>query len=271
MEKNQAKKSKSFTGIKSSGLVMGACLVLAIIIYKFVLGNPANFMNGDPNNHPLEGNFLGLIYKGGIIVPIIQTLLLTVIALSVERFFAIRTAQGKGKLSTFVKELKTLLSSGDIKAATALCDKQQGSVGNVVTSALTKYSEVEEDKTLSKEQQILAIQKEVEEATALELPMLSQNLAIIATIVTLGTLMGLLGTVIGMIKSFAALAGAGGTDSIALSAGISEALINTAFGIATGALAVVSYNYFTSKIDSITYCIDEVGFSIVQTFAASHK
>jgi len=268
---DQTKKSKSFTGIKSSGLVMLACFALALLIYKFVLGNPANFMNGDPNNHPLEGNFLGLIYKGGIIVPIIQTLLLTVMALSIERYFAIKTAFGKGKLVKFVAELKTSLSKGDIKGATALCDKQQGSVANVVTSALVKYSEVEEDKTLSKEQQILAIQKEVEEATALELPMLSQNLSIIATIVTLGTLMGLLGTVIGMIKSFASLAGAGGTDSVALSAGISEALINTAFGIATGALAVVSYNYFTSKIDSITYCIDEVGFSIVQTFAASHK
>ena len=101
--------------------------------------------------------------------------------------------------------------------------------------------------------------------------MLEQNLPIIATITTLGTLMGLLGTVIGMIRSFAALANAGATDSIALSQGISEALINTAFGILTGALAVISYNYFTSKIDKITYSIDEVGFSIVQTFAATHK
>jgi biopolymer transport protein ExbB len=270
-KQKQPKTKKQFTGIKSSGLVMLACFVLAVLIYKFVLGNPDNFMNGDPNNHPLDGNFMGLIYKGGIIVPIIQTLLLTVIALSVERFFAIRSAQGKGKLVKFVHDVKVSLSKGDIKAAAAMCEKQKGSVANVVGSTLIKYAEVEEDKTLSKEQQILAIQKEVEEATALELPMLSQNLPIIATIVTLGTLMGLLGTVIGMIKSFASLAGAGGTDSIALSAGISEALINTAFGIATGALAVISYNYFTSKIDAITYCIDEVGFSIVQTFAASHK
>lgn len=267
----QSKKGKQFTGIKSSGLVILACLVLAVCIYKFIFGAPANFLNGDPNNHPLDGNLLGTIYKGGIIVPMIQTLLLTVLALSVERFFAIKSAQGKGKLVKFVADVKSTLSKGDIKAATALCDKQQGSVANVVSSALIKYAEVEEDKTLSKEQQILAIQKEVEEATALELPMLSQNLPIIATIVTLGTLMGLLGTVIGMIRSFASLAGAGGTDSIALSQGISEALINTAFGIATGALAVVSYNYFTSKIDAITFCIDEVGFSIVQTFAASHK
>jgi biopolymer transport protein ExbB len=270
MENKQTKK-RGFTGIKSSGLVILACLGLAIIIYKFVLGNPANFMENNPEGHPLPGNFLGLIYKGGIIVPIIQTLLLTVMSLSVERFFAIRNAEGKGKLVKFVAEVKASLSKGDIKGAAALCDVQQGSVGNVVASTLIKYQEVEEDATLSKEQKVLAIQKEVEEATALELPMLSQNLAIIATIVTLGTLMGLLGTVIGMIKSFASLAGAGGTDSVALSAGISEALINTAFGILTGALAVVSYSFFTSKIDKITYCIDEVGFSIVQTFAASHK
>ena len=69
-------------------------------------------------------------------------------------------------------------------------------------------------------------------------------------------LMGLLGTVIGMIRSFAALS-AGGTDSMALSQGISEALINTAFGILTGALAVISYNYYTNKIDKLTYSLDE--------------
>ena len=89
---------------------------------------------------------------------------------------------------------------------------------------------------------------------------------------TLGTLVGLLGTVLGMIRSFAALATAtGAPDSVALSTGISEALVNTAFGIATGACAVISYNFFTSKIDKITYAIDEVGFSIVQSYAANHS
>ena len=144
-------------------------------------------------------------------------------------------------------------------------------MANVVTATLKKYGEVEKDPTLSKDQQILAIQKELEEATALELPMMEQNLPIIATITTLGTLMGLLGTVLGMIRSFAALSSGGGTDSMALSQGISEALINTAFGILTGALAVIAYNYYTNKIDKLTYSLDEVGFSIVQTFAATHK
>lgn len=130
---------------------------------------------------------------------------------------------------------------------------------------------MEANDTLTKEQKLTYIQKEVEEATALELPTLEQNLSVVATMTTLGTLTGLLGTVLGMIKAFAALANAGAPDSIALSTGISEALVNTAFGIGTGALAVISYNFFTSKIDKITYAIDEVGFSIVQTYAATHK
>ena len=139
-----------------------------------------------------------------------------------------------------------------------------------LTRTLKKYAEMENDTELSKDQKLLAIQKELEEATALELPMMEQNLPIIGTITTLGTLMGLLGTVIGMIRSFAALSAGGGADSMALSQGISEALINTAFGILTGALAVISYNYYTNKIDKLTYGLDEVGFSIVQTFAATH-
>ena len=267
----QVKTSTKVVGIKGAGWVIIGCFVIAVCIYYFLLGNPANFVNNDPNNHPLPGNFMGTIYKGGIVVPIIQTLLFTVIALSIERYFALRTAFGKGSLVKFVADIKAVLSAGDMRKAKELCDKQGGSVANVVLATLKKYEDVENDHTLSKDQKILAIQKELDEATALELPMMEQNLPIIATITTLGTLMGLLGTVLGMIRSFAALSSGGGTDSIALSQGISEALINTAFGILTGALAVIAYNYYTNKIDKLTYSLDEVGFSIIQTFATTHR
>ncbi len=270
-ELKQAKTATTMVGIKNAGWVIIGCFIVAVCIYYFLLGNPANFVNNDPNNHPLPGNFLGTIYKGGVVVPIIQTLLLTVIALSIERYFALRSAFGKGSLVKFVSNIKKALANGDMERAQELCDKQGGSVANVVTSTLKKYAEVEKDTHLSKDQKVLAIQKELEEATALELPMMEQNLPVLATITTLGTLMGLLGTVIGMIRSFAALSSGGGTDSMALSQGISEALINTAFGILTGALAVIAYNYYTNKIDKLTYSLDEVGFSIVQTFAATHK
>ncbi len=253
-------KKSQIVGIKNAGIVIICCFIIAVCIYHFLLGNPSNFMNNDPNNHPLPGNFLGTIYKGGIIVPVIQTLLLTVLALSIERYFALRSAFGKGSLAKFVANIKAALAAGDIKKAQEICDKQRGSVANVVTSTLRKYEEMEKNTSLPKEQKLLAIQKELEEATALEMPMMQQNLPIIATITTLGTLMGLLGTVIGMIRSFAALSAGGGADSMALSQGISEALINTAFGILTGALAVISYNYFTNKIDKLTYGLDEVGY-----------
>lgn len=264
-------KKSQIVGIKNAGIVIICCFIVAVCIFQFLLGNPSNFMNNDPNNHPLPGNFMGTIYKGGVIVPVIQTLLLTVLALSIERYFALRSAFGRGSLVKFVSNIKEALSAGDLRKAQEICDKQRGSVANVVTSTLRKYEEMENESSLSKDQKLLAIQKELEEATALELPMMEQNLPIIGTITTLGTLMGLLGTVIGMIRSFAALAAGGSADSMALSQGISEALINTAFGILTGALAVISYNYYTNKIDKLTYSLDEVGFSIVQTFAATHK
>ena len=272
MKTKSSKPAKnSVGGVRSAGVVLLICFIIAVCLFNFLFGNPANFQGGDPNNHPLPGNLLGTIYKGGVIVPVLQTLFLTVLVLSVERWFAIRKANGKGNLTKFVRNVKDCLEKNDLDGARALCEKQRGSVANVVLSALETYSQVENDSTLNKEQSVAAIQKHLEEATALELPTLEQNLPVIATMTTLGTLVGLLGTVIGMIRAFAALANAGAPDSIALSTGISEALINTAFGIATGACAVISYNYYTSKIDKLTYSIDEVGFTIVAAYNVAHK
>ncbi len=268
MEAKKATKTK-IRGIKNAFVVIIICFCIALAVFNFVLGNPANFEGGNTDGHPI--NLLGTVYKGGFIVPILQTLLLTVIVLSVERFIALFSVKGKGNSAKFIANVKAALEKNDIAGAQALCAKQQGTVASVVSSALLKYEEVENDSTLSKEQKIEAIKKQLEEAAALEMPAMQQNLPIVATMTTLGTLVGLLGTVMGMIKSFQALAGGGGADSVALSAGISEALVNTAFGIATGALAVISYNYFSNKIDNVTYAIDEVGFCIVNTFAATHK
>ena len=123
---------------------------------------------------------------------------------------------------------------------------------------------------MKKKEKIARIQQAHEEATQLEMPTMTMNLPIIATIVTLGTLTALFGTVLGMIRSFAALASDGGADSSALSTGISEALVNTASGIATSWFAVVSYNYFTNRIDKLTYAIDEIGYTIAQTYEVKH-
>jgi len=261
----QTTKKSNVPGIKNAGWVILVCAIIAVLLFIFWFGNDMHF---DEDGHPQ--NLWGTIYKGGFIVPILQTLFLTVIVISFERWFALSGAKGTGNISTFVANVKKALEAKDIAKAQELCKKQKGSVASVVSAALTRYDEMDKNTELSKEQKILSIQKELEEATALEMPALQQNLPIVATLTTLGTLVGLLGTVIGMIKSFQALSQSGAPDSTELSTGISEALINTAFGIATGAFAVISYNYYTNKIDNLTYAIDEIGFSIVQTFAATH-
>lgn len=265
------KKSQGFQGIRAAFWVIVVCFIIAVCIFKFVLGNPDNFVNNDPTAAVKEGNILGLMYKGGFIVPIIQGLLLTVLALSVERWLALNTAFGKGSLSKFVANIKAALNANDFAKAQDLCNKQKGSVANVVSASLNAYKEMENSKGLKLSQKVSKIQQAHEEATQLEMPTLQMNLPIIASIVTLGTLTGLLGTVIGMIRSFAALAAGGGGDSLALSEGISEALVNTASGIATSWFAVVSYNTFTNKIDKLTYALDEVGYSIAQTYEANHE
>lgn len=266
-----AKKASSGSNIFAS-LSTVVCLIVGILLWKYVMGDPSNFEGGDPaNGHPLPGNYFGMVYKGGYVVPVLMGLFLMTIVFSIERFIVIGKATGKGNVDQFVKKIQAFISVGNIDSAITECDKQEGSVANVIKSGLKKYKEMEVEPNLNTEQKCLAIQKDIEEATSLEMPMLEQNLTVIATLVSIGTLVGLLGTVTGMIKAFAALSTAGSPDQAALANGISEALINTATGIATSTVAIIMYNVFTSKIDKLTYAIDEAGFSIVQTYASTHK
>ena len=260
--------SSNVSGIKSASLVILVCFILAVLFYLFVLGNPANFKDAVAKEGPL--NLLGTVYKGGVVVPVLITCFLTVIVLCVERWIALAKAKGKGNTTKFVEDVKAALRNHDLAKAEDLCRKQKGTVGAVVYATLQKYKEMEKDTVLSKEQKVASIQATLEEATALEMPALQQNLPVLATLTTLGTLIGLFGTVLGMIKSFQALSNSGAPDSTELSTGISEALVNTALGIATAALALIGYNFYTNKIDNMTYAIDELGFATVSTFSATH-
>ncbi len=265
-----AKKSEGFQGVRGAFWIIVVCAIIAFVLFYTWFGNPMHFQGGDTNGHPAD--VWGTIFKGGVVVPVIHTLLLSVLAMSIERALALKTAFGTGSLPKFVASIKAALNANDFGKAQQLCDKQKGSVANVVQASLNAYKDMESgaNASLKKSQKVAKIQQAHEEATQLEMPTLTMNLPIIATIVTLGTLTGLLGTVTGMIKSFSALSSGGGADSAALSAGISEALINTAFGILTSWCAVVSYNTFTNKVDKLTYALDEVGYSIAQTYEANH-
>jgi biopolymer transport protein ExbB len=261
-------KAKKESTSKGGGMISAVLIVLCVfvgwIIWSQVMGAPANFEGGNSETgHPL--NTLGMVYKGGFIVPVLLGMLLMVVVFSIERFIVIGKAAGKGNLDTFMSKVQASIKQGNIEEAISSCDKQQGSVANAIKSALVKYQDVKKE-GFNSEEASEVIHKEIEEVTSLEMPMLEKNMTIISSLVSLGTLGGLLGTVSGMIKAFGALASAGTPDQAALATGISEALINTATGISTSVLAIIAYNFFTSKIDDLTYSIDEAGTTIVNTY-----
>ncbi len=288
MEMNVSNNEEQVVAKKLGGLnpalIIPILIAIGICIYVFVLGNPGNF-KADPRLNGLSSvafsdleskelhpsGFMGIIYMGGVIVPILISFMIIVIVFSIERALVLRKAAGKGNVDNFVLNVRRLLNQNKVDEALEECDRQEGSVGNVVKEGLTTYKALAHDNSMNKEQKMVALNKSIEEATTLEMPMLEKNMMILSTLGTVATLVALLGTVIGMIKAFSALGAGGGTpDSAALSIGISEALVNTALGIGTSAVAIILYNYFTSKIDGLTFKIDEIAMSIQQSFAEFH-
>jgi biopolymer transport protein ExbB len=258
------------------------CIIAGYCIWRFILGDANNFADAKehaneffwPKYEKLKNpkDALSKMYLGGIIVPLLIGCFLLVIVVSIERLLTVLKAGGKTSNAEFIRKVQYHLANKNVDAALSECDKQSGSVGNVMKSGLKKYQEMISDAHLTTDQKVLSIQKEVEEATALELPMLEKNLVFLSTLASVATLLGLLGTVLGMIRSFSALGEGGGANAAeALSIGISEALYNTALGIGTSAVAIIMYNVFTTKIDGITYGIDESMMTLTSSFAANYK
>lgn len=269
----QAKHDKNMI----SWLAPVVCIIAGYAIWRYMMGSADGFNEPDLNggfwpSHKGPKDAFHRIYEGGIIVPLLLGMFLMVVVFSIERYLTIRRALGNGSVADFIRKIQFQLANKNVDAALAECDKQSGSVSNVMKAGLRRYKEMINEGGLSTEQKVAVIQKEVEEATALELPMLQKNLVFLSTITSVGTLIALLGTVMGMIRSFAALGEEGGGGAAAdLAVGISEALYNTALGIGTSAIALIVYNAFTTKIDSITHGIDESGFTLTQSFASQYK
>ncbi|MCC6691140.1 MAG: MotA/TolQ/ExbB proton channel family protein [Bacteroidia bacterium] len=259
-------KSKSGMSALAATISIVVAMAIGIVVWQFVLGSPSNF---DGEGQPKDGNILGMMYKGGFIVPILIGIFITIVTFSIERLMTISRASGAGNSADFIRTIKSYLAANQLDEAIADCDKQKGSLANVVRAGVEKLKNIQ-GSNLDKETKVAAVQKELEEATSLELPMLSKNLVIISTCATIATLWGLIGTVIGMIRSFAALSHGGAPDTTMLATGISEALINTALGIISSVIGIIMYNIFSSKIDSLTYSMDEAGFSITQSVSATN-
>jgi biopolymer transport protein ExbB len=236
--------------------------VVAFTIYLFILGNPSNFKDGE--NRQVPENLLGTVYTGGIVVPILIMLTLMDVTLVFERTFSLRKANGKQSITSFLKSVQTHLMAGKVDEAMKACDAQRGSAANIIRTGLERYKAVHAEKKLDPEKRMAETQRAIEEATSLETPLLERNLIALSTIASIATMMGLLGTTIGMIRAFAALARAGAPDAIQLSIGISEALINTALGLLAAIIGIVAYNFFVTKVDNFVYMIDEASYNVVQ-------
>ena len=270
-----SKQGSSFKDALQNAFATSAILIAFIVSYILftqIMGNPVNFEGGNNKGQALQGNYLGMIYLGGLIVPILMTCVLVLIIFIFERIITLSRAKGKGSLNTFVSQLQSLLGQDKIEEAMEACDQQKGSLANVMKAGLLRYRDLQKDKELEKDQKILSIQKSFEEATALELPMLSKNMVIFSTLASISVLIGLIGTVLGMIRAFAALAHSGAPDSLALAGGISEALVTTAFGLLVAIPAVMAFNYFTGRVEAFDVEMDNSSSELVDYFIKqSHK
>ena len=236
---------------------------ISIAIFNLFLGNPANFKDA---KREVPINLMGQTYTGGPLVALLITLSIMDVAIIVERSLSLRKAQGKKAIPKFFKNVIDQIKSGHIDDAIASCDAQRGTVANVLRAALSRYKELTSGKSsIDAEKQLVEVQRSVEEVMMLETPLLEKNLLALSTIASIGTMVGLLGTVIGMIRSFRAISAAGGTpDAIGLANGISEALINTAGGLIVAIIGIVSYNVFVNRVDNFTFQVDEASYNVIQ-------
>ncbi len=238
-------------------------LAVSILIFIFIFGNPANFKDGVGREVPL--NLMGMVYTGGPLVSLLIALSIMDFAIIIERAISLKKAGGKKSASVFLKKVLELIRKDEIENAISACKEQKGAIANILLATLTRHKELkEDDKNQDEEKKLTEIQRATEEATMLETPLLEKNLIALSTIASIATMVGLLGTTLGMIRAFSAMARAGAPDAIQLATGISEALINTAGGLFVAILGIVAYNVFVNNVDNFTYMVDETSYNVIQ-------
>lgn len=202
------------------------------------------------------------VKDGGPVVIGLMVLTMLDITFIIERSLTLKKARGKRSQVAFLKDAMGAIRNNDIARGINLCNAQQGTMANVLRAGLERFQNISEE-NLTSDRQVQEIKRAFDEANALETPLLERNLIALQTIATIATLVGLLGTTIGMIRAFHAMSNEGAPDAIQLALGISEALINTAGGLAAAIMGIVAYNYFVNKVDMFTYAVDEVAQEVL--------
>lgn len=204
-------------------------------------------------------DFLELWQKGGWVMWPLGALSLASAVFIIERFIVLSKA--KIDVNEFLAKLrKALIVNRSIRDAVKVCEKYQGPVASIMKAGLLKHGQPRED-----------IEKTIENAALYEMGRLERGLVVIATVANVAPLLGFFGTVWGMIKSFDALAEAGLSNPGLVAAGISEALITTAGGLAVAIPAQLFYNYFMSRINKFVRDIETSANMLLETFGEMER
>lgn len=182
--------------------------------------------------------------KGGPVMYLILLCSLAVAAIGVERFFYYKNV--KTDMKGFIDNLTPALESHDWEAAGQICRKQGGIVARVAEKGIQclRYD-------------VYYIESALEGEAAAAVAGLKENLPHLGTIVTMAPLLGLLGTVIGMISSFSVMNIKTG-QPFAITGGVGEALVATASGLCVAIFAMVVYSYFSHQLDRIVTNIEQI-------------
>jgi len=200
------------------------------------------------------------IRLGGVVVPFLITITLMLLTFVVERMITLKKARGGAPLPVFFSEFTKAVREDRYQEAMELCDRQRGSAASVLRAGTEQYLRTKSDAHMTTEKRLSETQRAINEARLLEVPFLERNLIALSTIASIATMAGLLGTTVGMIRSFAAMATQGAPNAAQLAQGISEALVNTALGLFAAIIGIITYNFFVNKVDQFNYNVDEAAY-----------
>ena len=237
-------------------ITMVAALVISAVFYWGILPT----MDKGPEETPL----IHQIALAGPIVPFLLTLTLMLLTFVIERVITLGKARGARPLPVYFSEFTKAVREGKYDQAIKISDTQRGSAAAVLKAGAEQWLRVANDKGVHMEKKISETQRAINEARLLEVPFLERNLIALSTIASVATMVGLLGTTIGMIRSFAAMSTQGAPNAAELARGISEALVNTALGLFAAIVGIVCYNFFVNKVDQFNYEIDEAAYLMVE-------
>jgi len=242
-------------GIFTTITMVAALLISAIFFWGILPG-----MDKGIENTPIVHQ----VRQGGPLVPFLIAITLMLLTYVVERIMTLNKARGTSPLPVFFSHYTKAVREGRYDEAAQLCNKQRGSAAAVLKAGADQYLRTVGDKQMTTEKRLAETQRAINEARLLEVPFLERNLIALSTIASIATMVGLLGTTIGMIRAFAAMATQGAPNAAELARGISEALVNTALGLFAAIIGIVTYNYFVNKVDQFNYQVDEAAYLTVE-------